>query len=157
MRKFNGVKVKSDRNEPKVKFDKCEFVIHPTKDGKTIVKCRVTSHVELPDADVRVDLANRADLAQDGYWNPQEGNVGFPYPTTRIVTKGIAVCDPRDEFNEALGKRVARFRAEKKAFKIHKKAMNTAVEKYITYLRESTKRFTAKAEKVESDEVKWDK
>jgi hypothetical protein len=157
MKKFNGVKVRADRNEPKVKFDKCEYVIHPTKDGKTIVKCKLTSHVETPDADVLVDLSSRTALAQDGHWNTQEENVGFPYPCTRIVTKGVAVCDPRDQFDEVLGKRVARFRAEKKAFKIHKKAMNTAVEKYISYLRKSTKLFTVKAEKVEADEVQWDK
>ena len=76
---------------------------------------------------------------------------------TRIVTKGVAVCDPRDTFDPDLGKRVARFRAERKAFKIHRKAINTAVEKYISYLRESTKLFTARAEKVEASEIRWDK
>ena len=156
MKKFNGVKVRADRNEPKVKFDKCEYIIHPTKDGKTIVKCRLISHVETPDAAVAVDLSSRTELAQDR-WNTQDESVGFPYPCTRIVTKGVAVCDPRDTFDKVLGKRVARFRAEKRAFKIHRKAMNTAVEKYINYLRKSTKLFTARAEKVEADEVQWDK
>ena len=157
MKKYNGVKVKTDRNEPKVTFDGCEFVIHPIKYGKTIVKCKVTSHVETPDVDIKVDLASRSNLARDGYSNPQQWPVGFPYPMTRIVTEGVAVCDPRDKFDEALGKRVARFRAERKAFKIHRKAVNTAVEKYISYLLKSTALFTSRAEKAEDAEVKWDK
>lgn len=151
----SSVKVITNRNEPKVVFDSCKFVTYTAKDGKTYVKCTVISHVRVPKSLMYVDLDKRSTMAQKDI-TPETQLLDFPYPTQGITTTGVSICDPRDTFDPDLGKRVARFRAEKKAFKIHRKAMRAAVERYKKFLDSAVNLFTVKAEKVESSEVRWD-
>ena len=148
------IKIKTNRNEPKVNFTKCEFTIYTNGKGQRVVKCNVTSRLETPAGILVSDMDKRINLKNDPD-NTIEVFCDFPCPETSIVTTGYAVCDPRDKFDQDLGRRVARIRAEKAAYRLHSRVLQSSVSRYIDFLVTASNRFFDVAEKVENDEIDW--
>ena len=145
------LKILVDRNEPKISFGEPKFTkyeyVHK-KDGRRriVVKCEIESERVVPNA-VLEDSEERTSFLLD-----------YPTKLTKIRTIGRAVCDERDEakFNLNLGKRVARVRAEKRAFERHACAIKSRVGKLIDFYQTSLDGFLKKAAKVDSDPIIWE-
>ena len=145
------LKILVDRNEPKIsfgepKFTKYEYV--DKKDGRRriVVKCEIESELIVPYA-VLADSEERASVLLE-----------YPTKSAKIKTVGRAVCDERDadKFNLNLGKRVARVRAEKRAFERHACAIKSRIGKLIDFYQSSLNGFLKKAAKVDSDPIIWE-
>ena len=147
----DGVNLRTDANEPKVVFEEGKFRVFE-KNGKRITECTIVSYVKVTNS----DLFMNDDRVRRDNTDPLSINLPFAYPTTKIVTTGYSRCDPSDVFYESLGKRVARIRAEKKAYRYHRKALSACVTRYIKYLENATKRFVEKSIRVETDPIHFD-
>lgn len=153
MKKYPFLKVKTNRNQPKIKFGQPTFTTYSytdKKDGKKrkVVKCTIESWVQKLPNGVLIDAESR------------ETGTFLPYPEVcSIKTCGKAVCDEQDfisgKFDQDLGERVARFRAEQKAFQRHAKHIKARVERIISYYQGTLNAFTSQAAKVASDKVVW--
>ena len=154
MKKYPFLKVQTDRNQPKVKFGQPTYTTYSyvdKKDGKkrTVVKCTIESHVEVSPTAVLCD----AHL-------PEDGAIFLPYPEVcPIKTVGKAVCDEADlnsgKFDQKLGERVAKFRAEQKAFVRHASHVKARIERIISHYQEQMDAFNDQAEKIAADKAIW--
>lgn len=147
------VKFKISRNEPRVTFLKPKFTQYTytdKKDGRkrVVVRCEIVSYVRTPEGQLAVEPENTPGA---------KTFLGYPIPQVHIKTVGKAICDERDDFDYDLGRKVARIRAEKKAFKRHAKLAKRSVEKVIKFYQVSLENFVKKSDKVVGDPILWEK